>query len=255
MGSQAAATGYFPLWLDDLEKSTLGWTDETRYRYLRVLVWLRREGGFMRCDDKALMQVAGINPGRGSAARLEQLKSKLQTISATPEDVESGATLKAMVNGCQADGKPMALPLDERWYYHPRILRDLTKRLEIKAKKQEAGRKGGERTQAKFRGLLNLANADADASKNPEDKSSDTADAASSAFWALTVDRLTQLGTDDGTARSIIGKWLKVYPQRSIERAIIAAMDAGTRDPIPYVTSTLKQSARGNAGRARYPAI
>jgi len=257
MGSRAAARGYFPLWLDDLEKSTLGWTDEMRFKYLRVLAWLRREGGFMPCADRALMQVAQINPGRGSAARLEQLKSKLRIVSATPDDVDSGETLmRAMVNGYQVDGKPMPSPLDERWYYHPRILRDLTKRLEIKAKKQAAGRKGGLRTQANAALGLKPADADADAdvSKSSVDKES-TAPDGPSIFWTLTVDRLVQMSIAEGQARKLVGLWLKEYPQRSIEKAIISAMDAGTHDPVPYITKSLLNAAQGYGNRARRPAI
>lgn len=231
MGSQASAPGYFPLWLTDLEQSTLGWNDDMRFKYLRVLSWLRHEGGFMPADDATMMHVAGINPGRGSKERLDQIKDKLTKVTFSTEDVETG---KALRWDDRETGREPTL-LEEQWWCHPRICRDLQKRLDIRVKKQEAGRKGGLSTQAK---------------KPPPPEDDET-----TVFWKENVSRLTHLGLDEQGARRNIGKWLKDYPEHNITKAADAAVQAATHDPIPYITRALKNISQGYGNRARRPAI
>jgi hypothetical protein len=60
-------------------------------------------------------------------------------------------------------------------------------------------------------------------------------------FWDEAVGMLMVLGLEDGYSRRMIGRWLKQTHnnQEEITRAINAALDQGTQDPVPYITQIL----------------
>lgn len=74
-------------------------------------------------------------------------------------------------------------------------------------------------------------------------------DAASKAIWDRGVPFLVERGVPDKQARSCIGRWLRDFGSSAVFDALKAAKQAGTKDPIPYVTQTLvKQAAPQKTG-------
>ncbi len=71
--------GPFPLWLADFEKDTVGWSYEAKFLYLRLLVHLWSQGGYIPDDDDYLVQAMGMHKGRGYRQKLDKIRSKLST--------------------------------------------------------------------------------------------------------------------------------------------------------------------------------
>lgn len=70
---------------------------------------------------------------------------------------------------------------------------------------------------------------------------------ATATIWMDCVPLLTSLGLQERTARSNIGRWLKTNPEQDVRKAVSAAAQAGTGDPIPYITKALKSMAKSFA--------
>lgn len=64
----------------------------------------------------------------------------------------------------------------------------------------------------------------------------------SSAVWAAGKQYLASKGVQN--AGAMIGRWLKSHPPLALLEAIGAAQKAGTEDPVPYITETLKGEPR-----------
>lgn len=62
-------------------------------------------------------------------------------------------------------------------------------------------------------------------------------------LWDRGLRFLVSKGVKERQARSLIGKWLKVNDPQAIFDAFKSASDAGTKDPIPYITEALKPPA------------
>jgi DNA-binding MarR family transcriptional regulator len=62
--------------------------------------------------------------------------------------------------------------------------------------------------------------------------------------WVAGVEILKSLSLEEGFARKMVSRWLKGSGgnQERVMAAIEAAAEAGTRDPIPYVTAALKET-------------
>ncbi len=66
--------GSFPLFMDALLKDTIGWDDCERFRYMRVLEQMFREGGYIPDDDAYLAEAAGVNRARNWRVKLKKLR-------------------------------------------------------------------------------------------------------------------------------------------------------------------------------------
>jgi hypothetical protein len=55
---------------------------------------------------------------------------------------------------------------------------------------------------------------------------------------------LIAVGTQPRAARSMIGKWRKIYTDDAVLRALRQAQKAQPSEPISYITACLKRSAR-----------
>ncbi len=62
--------GPFPLWLADFEKDTIGWSLDLMFMYLRLLVHLWSQGGYIPDDDDYLVEAMGMHKARGYRRKL-----------------------------------------------------------------------------------------------------------------------------------------------------------------------------------------
>lgn len=70
------------------------------------------------------------------------------------------------------------------------------------------------------------------------------ADFLTETVWKRGVPFLCERGVKEGNARSMIGKWLKSHSVQEVHDAFVEAKQAGTGDPIPYITEILKPDVR-----------
>lgn len=75
--------------------------------------------------------------------------------------------------------------------------------------------------------------------------------------WGTVPRFLTAHGIPDRDARSITGKWLKASSPSQLLEAVDFAEKSGTKDPIPYITETLKGklNAKSTKGQDRLNAF
>lgn len=73
-------------------------------------------------------------------------------------------------------------------------------------------------------------------------------DATVEEIWQRGVPYLTARGVPDRQARSTIGKWIRDHGATRLHEAMRAASDAGTHDPIPYITRFLQPKPDAVAG-------
>ena len=78
--------GPFQLFLADFEQDTRRWSEADKFRYLRVLDHIFRQGGFIPDDDDYLAEVMGLRKGRGWRETVALIRSKLIPLDMTKSD-------------------------------------------------------------------------------------------------------------------------------------------------------------------------
>ena len=129
--------GPFPLFITDLERDTVGWREADKFRYLRVIDHIFRQGGYIPDDDDYLAEIMGLRKGRGWRQTVALIRSKL-----TPHKLDYEAT-KRFTNGLVTPLQTVSFSV---WLSQKRVLKDIKK---AKAH-SEISRKGGLAKAVKF---------------------------------------------------------------------------------------------------------
>lgn len=221
------ALPYFPLFPDDFEADTphLTMIEDGAYNRLMRLCW-RTPGCSVPDDDAWLF--------RKLRARSEEEK---EAVMAVVDEFFQ-----------RVDGR----------VFSPRLLAEFKKADKTSRKRSDAGRKGGrpqtaEKTRQEVKpGFPNdkAGLSDTRPCSEPEpDKDSEAyaSDAGgveavdfAKAIFDAGVRFLTEHGTADRQARSVVGRWRKESTDRDIFDAFTAAKREGVIDPIPWITKRLK---------------
>lgn len=122
--------GPLPLFLADFERDTVGWRAADKFRYLRVLDHIFRQGGYIPDDDDYLAEVMGLRKGRGWRQTVGLIRSKL-----TRHKLDADTT-KRFANGLLTPLQTVSFSV---WLSQKRVLADIEK---AKAH-SEISRKGG----------------------------------------------------------------------------------------------------------------
>ena len=83
--------GPLSLYLDALERDTVGWSAADKYRYLLVIDHLFHQGGFMPDDDGEIAEVMQLRKGRGWRDTVALIRSKLLPLDLTKPDSKAFA--------------------------------------------------------------------------------------------------------------------------------------------------------------------
>ncbi|MEQ8504604.1 MAG: hypothetical protein RIB80_04710 [Rhodospirillales bacterium] len=73
-GEAGSPKGSFPLFVDKLMTDTLGWSDDLRFKYIRLLDQMYKLGGYLPDDLKVIAEVSGINRARNWRESAEKLR-------------------------------------------------------------------------------------------------------------------------------------------------------------------------------------
>lgn len=114
------SNGPFPLFLDDLRASTLGWPAEDRWAYLCLLHAMWKNGGWIADDSRAIREASDLLSTRKWQAKVELLRSKCDS-----EQRLIGDTLAVVLT-------------------HRRIKAEMEKAKRIRDARAAAGQRGGQ---------------------------------------------------------------------------------------------------------------
>ena len=83
--------GPLPLFLTDLERDTVGWREADKFRYLRVLDHMFRQGAFIPDDDDYLAKIMELHKGRGWRETVALIRSKLTRLDLAESETKGFA--------------------------------------------------------------------------------------------------------------------------------------------------------------------
>lgn len=137
--------GPLHLFVDDLIRDTIGWSDDARFKYVKLLNHMWTQGGFIPNSDEYIAEVIGLYRGRGWRKVVTLLRSKLITKALLTD--KKGPFLSV--------SNELLTDKETDFLTQPRLFAEMVKAFEISRIKANAGKLGGEKRVANAKAALN----------------------------------------------------------------------------------------------------